>query len=92
MFGNFVHSFKAAYIASVQDLISLPAVINNSYGLHQPLTAAAPVTRNSVHMQGIQAERTVIPITSVGQRQDLLPAMSADKSAIFLFPAHTEPS
>lgn len=76
---NFIHMFPAALFTAVADLIALTAVPDQSDWLHQPSTGIRAVSRHNIHMQGVQAERAMIPIAPIDRQWHLSAAMDTDK-------------
>ena len=73
------------------DLISFVPTICNSYRTHQSSAHASSVTGQIIQVSRIQAEGTMVPVTSIGHRQHGSAALSTYESLVFIFFAHAWP-
>src|SRR5579864_4369452 len=72
----------------MHDLPALLAAMYESDGKHQPGAAIGAVARTHVHMDGAQADRTMVAIASVAQRHHGRAAIDANESAVLVVPRH----
>ena len=89
--GDPVHGLGSAPGAPVHDLRSLAAVARQTNGRHQVTARTLPVAWGVVDVEGVEAERAVVAVASVGNGEDGGGAVLAGETGVFCLLGHGEP-
>jgi len=79
---GFVAAFKATLLTAVQQNPALFGAVLYADWLEQAQAVAGAVSRKYIHMQAIQAVRTVVANAAILERQNIAPTVQAGERVI----------